>query len=155
MKSPSFNDKPGSLKKFLSSVSWAVMISMLATIVCLHTHLQQKERRSVDTLLSRATFIQAPKQKIQLLDGEVDSAAGKHSDQTSGPTYSYSADPLTFMARKQLGYCKRRLLFLLCFYFDLCFMQFTGNAFTSGDPVLNANVIVQSYKVCISNIVSF
>uniref|UniRef100_A0A6T8BFL6 Uncharacterized protein n=1 Tax=Cryptomonas curvata TaxID=233186 RepID=A0A6T8BFL6_9CRYP len=125
--------------RLLGYVSWATLISMLAIISCCHIHYM---RRQPDLLLStsriiRATMLRhnelstslkASSLNRQQLEEAADPAAEEESDDEAGQEYSYSADPLTFMARKQLG-----------------------TVFSAGDPVLNANVAVKVTKPCVLN----
>jgi hypothetical protein len=94
--------------------SWATLISMLAIISCCHIHYL---RRQPDLLLStlrgiRATVLRhndlSTSVKLssfnhQQLEDAAGPASEEEADNDAGPEYLYSADPLTFMSRKQLG----------------------------------------------------
>ena len=50
-----------------------------------------------------STSLEASSLNRQQLEEAADPAAKKEPDDEAGQEYVYSADPLTFMARKQLG----------------------------------------------------
>lgn len=77
------------------------MLAMLATIACLHNHMQSSKKTRIELLISGVN--QKPsisKFQPQQLEEASDPAAKTAEDK---PIYSYSTDPWNFMSRKQLG----------------------------------------------------